>query len=42
MKIQKQSFIGILVKRYTANMQQIYMRTPMQKCDFNELALQLY
>ena len=24
------------------NMQQIYRRTPMPKCDFNKVALQLY
>ena len=42
MEIQKQSLKGILVKRYTANMQQIYMKTPMQKYDFYEVALQLY
>ena len=28
--------------RCSENMQQIYRRTPMSKCDFNEVALQLY
>ena len=31
-----------LKKRCSENMQQIYRRTPMQKCDFNKLASQLY
>ena len=29
-------------KRCPENMQQIYKRTPMPKCDFNKFALQLY
>ena len=29
-------------KRYSENVQQIYRRTPMSKCDFNKVALQLY
>ena len=33
---------GALVKRYSENMQKIYRRTPMQKCDFNKVAKQLY
>ena len=32
---------GVLRKRCPKNMQQIYMRTPMPKCDFNKVALQL-
>ena len=28
--------------RCSENIQQIYRRTPMSKCDFNEVALQLY
>ena len=31
-----------LAKRCFENMQQIYRRTPMPKCDFNSVALQLY
>ena len=29
-------------KRCSENIQQIYRRTPMPKCDFNKVALQLY
>ena len=32
---QKQPFRGVLRKRCSENMQQIYRRTPMPKCDFN-------
>ena len=39
---QKQPSRGVLRKRCSENMQQIYMRTPMPKCDFNKVALQLY
>ena len=35
---QKQSSRGVLSKRYSENMQQIYWRTPMPKCGF-EIAL---
>ena len=38
----KQPPRGVLRKRYSENMQQIYRRTPMPKCDFNKVALQLY
>ena len=31
---------GVLRKRCSENMQQIYRRTPMPKCDFNKVALQ--
>ena len=30
---------GVLRKRSSENMQQIYRRTPMPKCDFNKVAL---
>ena len=37
---QKQPFRGVFKKRCSENMQQIYRRTPMPKCDFNkEIAL---
>ena len=39
---QKQPSIGVLMKRCSENMQQIYSRTPMPKCDFNKVALQVY
>ena len=32
---------GVLVKAFSENMQQNYRRTPMGKCDFNKVALQL-
>ena len=35
---QKQPPRGVLSKRCSENMQQIYGRTPMQKCDFNKVA----
>ena len=38
---QKQPSIGVLIKRYSENMQQVYCRTPM-KCDFNKVTEQLY
>ena len=34
---QKQSSGGVLRKRCSENMQQIYRRTPMSKCEFNKL-----
>ena len=34
---QKQPFRGVLKKRCSENMQQIYRRTPMLKYDFNEV-----
>ena len=40
--IQKQPSRGVLLKRFSENMQQIYRRTPMPKCDFNKVVLQLY
>ena len=39
---QKQPSRGVLKKRCSENMQQIYRRTPMPKCDFNKVAKQLY
>ena len=35
-KFQKQPFRGVLRKRCYRNMQGIYRRTPMSKCDFNK------
>ena len=35
---QKQPSIVLLIKRCSKNMQQIYRRTPMLKCDFNKVA----
>ena len=40
--IQKQPSIGVLIKRCSENMLQIYRRAPMSKCDFNKVAKQLY
>ena len=37
-KEQKQPSRDVLRKRCSENMQQIYRRTPMPKCDFNNLA----
>ena len=39
---QKQSSKGVLRKRCSENMQQIYKRTPLPNCDFKKVALQLY
>ena len=39
---QKQPFRGFLRKRCSENMQQNYRRSPMPKCDFNNVAFQLY
>ena len=36
-QIQKQPFRGVLGKRSSENMQQIYRRIPMPKCDFNKV-----
>ena len=35
---RKQSPRGVSMKRCSENMQQIYRRTPMQKCDSNKVA----
>ena len=40
--VQKQPFRGVLSKRSSANLQQIYRSTAMPKCDFNKFAKQLY
>ena len=39
---RKQQSIGVLREMYTKNMQQIYRRAPMRKCDFNKVGKQLY
>ena len=39
---QKQLSRGILRKKYSENLHQIYRRTPMPKCDFSKAAKQLY
>ena len=39
-KTQKQPSRGVLIKRCSENLQEIYRRMP--KCDFNKVALQLY
>ena len=41
-QVQKQPSSGVIIKRCSENMQQIYRRTPMPECDFNKAALQLY
>ena len=38
---QKQSSRGVLKKKYSKNMQQMYWRKPRSKCDFNKVALAL-
>ena len=38
---QKQLSIGVLIKKCSKNMQQIYWRTSMLKCHFNKVAKQL-
>ena len=35
---RKQPLRGVFKKRCSENMQQIYRRTPMPKCDFNKVA----
>ena len=41
-KIQEQPFRGVLRKRGSENMQQIYRRTFKSKCNLNNVAKQLY
>ena len=41
-QIQKQPPRGILKKRCSENVQQIYRRTTMLKCNFNKVAKQFY
>ena len=40
--LQKQPSNGIIRKRCSEDMQQIYRITPIPKCDFNKVAKQLY
>ena len=40
--LQKKTSGGVFRKSCSENIQQIYRRTPMQKCDFNKAALQFY
>ena len=39
---EKQLSRGVLKKRWSENIQQIYRRTPMKKSEFNKVAKQLY
>ena len=39
---QKQPSRGVLRKSRSENLQQLYRGTPMLKCDFKKVALQLY
>ena len=41
-EVQKQPSRGVLSKRCYENIQQIYRSTPIPKCDFNKVAMQLY
>ena len=41
-QFKKQPSRGVLRKRYSENMKQIYRRTPIPRCDFNKVALHLY
>ena len=41
-QMHKQPSRSVLEKRSSENMQQIYRITPMLKCDFSKVALQLY
>ena len=40
--IHQQLSRGLLRKRCSENIQQIYRRTPILKCDYNKVAMQLY
>ena len=40
--VKTQPSRGVLIQRCSKNLQQIYRRTPMPKCDFNKVALQRY
>ena len=40
LSFQKKPSRGVLRKECSENMQQMYRRTPMLKCDFNKLALE--
>ena len=37
--MQKPPSRGVLIKSYSKNIQQIYRRTPMPKCDFNKVSI---
>ena len=37
--VERQRSIGVIMK-FSENMQQIYRRIPMPRCDFNKVALQ--
>ena len=39
LSLQKQPFKGVLRKRCSENMQEIYRRATMPKCDFNKVVL---
>ena len=39
---QKQSFRGVHRKRFSENLQQIYWRTPLVKCDFKNVSKKVY
>ena len=39
---QKKPSRGVLKKGCSKNMQQVYRRTPMLKCDFNKVVKQFY
>ena len=41
-KPQNQPPRGVLKKKCSENIHQIYRRTPMPKCDFHKVALQTY
>ena len=42
LNFQKLSSRNVLRKRCSENMKQIYMRTPITKCDFNKVDKQLW
>ena len=37
--LRKKPSVGVLMKRYSENMQPIYRKTPTPKCDFYKVAL---
>ena len=39
--LQRQQSSGVLSKRCSEDMQQIYRRTPIPKCDFNKVAIKI-
>ena len=40
--LQKQPTRGVLSQSCSENMLQIYRRTPLPKCDFNKVALEIH